>query len=418
MTAQVQMPSGQPEEGQQVAPLGSLMGVSLENYKWAKDLVASNKTLGPRMSPLIEYTEETTLSVLKKSPIQVEDIVTAVDTRVDRAVHYGSDTFKTVREGPSKITNKTLKSVHERLNQLKLEGDEDVSEPGVSTIAGDAKVITTERLSKLLDASEGYLAQYLPVSEEDRETLKVDAGKGEFKPIAIRAGRQGKVAAVRLQEQALAKVSGLKKRTSEVVHVDLVKYSEFLDKQKSNVKQTFYVTLDKIDESLIKPTKETATKATDAVKNRVINPAKERIVSIELPFKDRIVYVWTVVGDEYDARVVQPRDQIVKLFREELASQQDLAKQKSGEDLTITAGLKAVLNAASHRFSKEWEVRVSPTIAKVLGRKSGSEKETTTKEEVATKEDAKQTPNQGKPVQEELEEEKMGYADEEEYLSE
>jgi len=381
MAAQVvhQPPQQRAEEQQaaRVAPLGSLVGVSLENYKWAKDLVANNKTIGSRVGPIIDYTEETTKSVLKKSPIQVEDIVTAVDTRVDKAVTYGSNTVKTVVHAPGKLKNNTLAIVHDRLNRFKIEQDEseDTAEPGVTTIAEDAKLITAERLSRLLDASEGYLAQYFPISEDDRETLKVESPRGHLKPIAMRAGKQGRLAARRMQEQALAKVSGLKKRTGEVVHVDLVKYSEFLDRQKDNVKQTIYITLEKIDEKVVQPTKDVASKSTAAVKDRVIYPAKNRIVSVQIPFKDRFVRIWTVVGDEYNQRVVEPRDQIVAMFRKELAIQQELAKGQSGEDLTITDGLKAVIAAARSRLSKEWEVRVSPTLAKFMRRNGDFDEE-------------------------------------------
>merc|ERR1712107_78903 len=95
----------------------------------------------------------------------------------------------------------------------------------------------------------------------------------------------------------------------------------------------------------------------------------DRVVAIRLPFHDRIVNIFAVVGDEYETRVVRPRAQIVKMFREELELQQQLAKKESSnDDLTITDGLKAVVAAARTRISKEWEVRAMPTVNQVLGR--------------------------------------------------
>ena len=332
-----------------VTPLGSLVDVSLSYYKVAKEIVAANKTLGPRVSPLLAYGEEKTLVVLKKSPIKVEDVVAAVDSRVDASVKYTMQTVEALRAAPAQAVAKT---------QAKAE---------------EVQQATAVRLDSLLDASAGYLAQYLPLNEEEKAELKGTEAESskELKPVAIRAGKQGKVAAKKLQELALAKVQGLKKRTGDVVHVDLVKYSEFLDAQKENVKQTLFITLDKINEKVVEPTKEVAEKSRAVVNKRVIEPVNQRVQMVAIPIQDRVIKVWTMVGDEYNNRVVQPRDQIVSMFREELALQQELAKQKSGEDLTITAGLKAVIAAARARLSKEWEVRISPSLARVLRRNNG-----------------------------------------------
>jgi len=356
-------------------PLTSLLTYSLDNYEWAKGIVAKNQTLGPRVAPLLQFGEDTTKKVLGASPVKLEAVIEAVDTRVDKAVVYTTETVQAVREAPGKLKNKTLTTVHSKLNDIKVDKDEEPAELGVSTIAEDVKVITSERLSMLLDASEGYLAQYLPISEEDKEEIKVEAPKGELKPIAVRSYRQSKIAAKRLQEQIINKITGLQATTKERVHVDLIKYSEFLDKQKEAVSGTIVLALEKVDAKAVQPTKEVVNKATNAVKTKVLVPAKERFDSVAIPFQNRVVRIWTVIGDEYDQKVVRPRAQIVQMFREELALQQELAKQKSGsgDDLTITAGLKAVVAAASARLQKEWEVRVKPTVKKVLGRKTEDE---------------------------------------------
>jgi hypothetical protein len=52
-----------------LAPLSSLVDVSLLYYKAAKEIVAANKTLGPRVSPLLAYGEEKTLTPKPQNPL-------------------------------------------------------------------------------------------------------------------------------------------------------------------------------------------------------------------------------------------------------------------------------------------------------------------------------------------------------------
>lgn len=382
-----------------ISPLGYLVDLGLDNYKWGKDLVVENKTLGPRVGPIVSYGEEKFVSVLKRSPIQVEDVVTAVDSRVEKVVTYSAEKIQTVRETPGKLKNATLTFAHEKLQSLKVdttpEDDEETKEGedlSVGTVVVDARVVTAERLNMFLDASEGYLQQYLPPSElaegenVEEEPLGIEGKKTEIRPVANRALRLSKVAAKRVQERALSRVGQLKRRTTDVVHVDLVKYSEWLDKQKNGVKDTIYISLEKVDNKLVKPAKETigqrveqvqvyAGKTQDAIKTRVITPAKERIVAIRLPFHDRIINVWTTVGNQYNEKVIKPRDQIIQMFREELALQQELAKRDNGEDMTIGDGLAAVIAAARARLSKEYEVRISPVLSKFMGKNTDFEED-------------------------------------------
>lgn len=346
------------------APLQSTIDYTLSTYNSAKDYVAASKTLS-KLNPIINFGEETTVSILKKSPVAVEELVAAIDSRIEKSATKVSDTVSAVAAAPGKAKDKTLTKIHEKLNELKLEKDEEETpEVELATVATDAKIITAERLAKLLDASEELLQMYLAIDEEDKAEITVEAGKGELKPLALRGFKQTKVAAKRIQDLGLSKVNGFTEKTQGDVK-DLT----------NNVKQTIYITLEKLDEKLLQPTKDVAKKGKDAVKNRVIDPASETVESITLPFKNRVVKVWTVVGEQYDQRVVQPREEIVKMFKEELQLQQQLAKEKSGEDLTIAAGLKAVVAAARARLSKEWQVRVSPALAKVLGRNGEYEEE-------------------------------------------
>jgi hypothetical protein len=185
-----------------------LVNFSLDNYEWAKDYVVNNKTLGPRVSPLLEFGENTTKKVLDASPIKLESVIEAVDTRVDRVVTGTVETTQAVIAAPGNLKNKTLEFTHEKLNLIKIDKDATEADLAVSTIAEDVKVITSERWNMLLDASEGYMAQYLPISEEDKEDIKVEAQKGELKPLAIRSFRQTKVLARRTPEKLFSKVSG------------------------------------------------------------------------------------------------------------------------------------------------------------------------------------------------------------------
>lgn len=354
-----------------VAPVGASVKYGLDTYEKLKEVVVSNKMVGARVGPLFELTESTTKRVLEVSPIKLESVIDAVDTRVDAAVTYGTETAQKVYEALGKLKNKTTAAIHTRLNSVKVDQEaETPEEVNFSTVADDLSVIASERLSMALDASEGFMAQYLPISDEDKEELKVEVAKGELKPLAFRAGRQSKVAAKRLQEQIINKMTGLKTRTTEVVHVDLVKYSEFLDKQKTAVTNTIYIALEKVDEKAVQPVKDIAAKGANAVNTRVIVPARERVSAVRIPFQGRMVAIWTVIGEGYEAKIVKPRAQIVQMFKEELALQQELAREKSGsgEDLSIAAGLKAVVTAARARVTKEFDGRIVPFVNKVLGR--------------------------------------------------
>lgn len=394
MTAtEMEVKSEEPQENLYDRPLARMVDFGLTNYGSVKDLVAQNKKLNQHISPLVNYSEETVVALLKKSPVQVEEIVKAVDSRVEKvAVSVGeryesvrkttSDTVQSVREAPTR----TLEYVHDKLSGLRIEEtpeeEKKEEEVDVHTVLVDAKEVTAEHLNVLLDASEGYLQQYLPPTEEEKEDiLSVGGKKTEIRPVANRVFNLSKVAATRMQTLALSKMGPIQMRAAEnIAHVDLVKYSEWLDNQKEMAKDTIYISLEKLDEKLMKPAKDTLVtsvtqvqdmteKSSVMIKEKVILPAKTKLESIEIPFQDHIVHVWTLVSDQYTSRVVEPRDQIIQMFREELALQQELAKQKTGgEEMTIQAGLEAVIAAARARLAKEWEVRVSPSLARFMGK--------------------------------------------------
>jgi hypothetical protein len=278
--------------------------------------------------------------------------------------------------------------VHDKIQKLREEGPEETtgeSDPSVKTIIVDAKEVTAERLNQLLDASEGYLQQYLPPAEDSSETMGREGMKTEMKPVANRALKMTQVAAARMQSKALSKIVDLKRRTEDVVHVDLVKYSEWLDLE--GKKETVIITWNKVEEKVVNPAKEQLEKrieiakemaetSTHAVQEKVLSPLKLKLEPIYLPLQDNVVRIWTVVGDQYDQKVVKPRDQIIQMFRAELQEQQEIAKLRNGdEQLTIQAGLAAVVAAARTRLSMEWELRVSPTLDRILGKDQEEEEE-------------------------------------------
>lgn len=363
------MPAAVMEE-EKPAFLGRLVDMGVENYKWSKDLVAQNKTLGPRLSPVITYTEETTLSLLGKSPIAVDDVVTAVDSRVDKVVTFTGEKVQAVRDAPKN----TFGYVHDKLSSLRVEQEEGDAEdtesedPSVTTLLTDVKSVSAERLNLLLDASEGYLQQYLPPTEEEQEELKVEGKISELRPLPTRFYKISKVTVNKIGQTAVSKSREITERTKNTVHVDLIKYSEWLDKSvKEPVAKRLAIVDEKlaisqkvtrVDIAVVQPIKAQVNKRVEQVDGKLVQPAKEKFV-----------LVVTTISSKYDEKVVQPRDQIIQMFREELDTQKALAAEKSGgEDLTIAAGLSAVVAAARARLTNEWEVRVAPTLSRFMGR--------------------------------------------------
>ncbi|GBG30721.1 Hypothetical Protein FCC1311_069412 [Hondaea fermentalgiana] len=352
-------------------PVGKLIDMSLEQYSGAKDLLAKNQVIGKRLTPFVDWTENTTKAILRKSPVAVDKVVTAVDTRAEAVVNFTSEKVQVMRETPKN----TLGYVHGKLKSLRTEPSaEDDEEPGVRTILVTGKSAAAERLNVLLDAGEGYLKQYLPIPENEK-SLVIQGPKSEIRTVATRTVNLSKVAVTKTLEQALAKAGEIKARTKETIHVDLIRYNEWLDMNvKTPVSKRLKIVddklaisekVDKVDQKLIKPLKSSVSRRVELIDAKVVTPVKEKFV-----------LVVTRVSDTYNAKVVEPRDQIIQMFREELSLQQEIAKSKSGEEeLTISAGLSAVIAAARSRLEKEYEVRVSPTLSRFMGRDKEEEME-------------------------------------------
>jgi len=362
--------------------VSQLVSYGVETYYKGKDVLVKQPTLGPRLGPWVNFGEEKLQAGLKLSPYPVDQVVHAVDNRLDKVVNYTVETKDSlagraarVAAAPAQLKDASLVYMHDKIKNLKVEKDnsESPEEIGVTTVLVEAKSVTAERLNQLLDASEGYLQQYLPPTHEEPEDTD-EVITTEIRPTAVRAIKVSKVAAKRMQERALAKMTDLKLRTSNVVHVDLVKYSEWLDLE--GKKAVVVVQLQKVDDKLVQPAKEAMINASNKVNEKLVAPVLARVTAIRVPFSDDILRVWTVIGDKYNEKVVQPRAQIIEMFREELALQQELAKQKNGDEpMTISAGMQAVVTAARARLSKEWEIRISPSLQRVMGKASTEEEE-------------------------------------------
>jgi len=124
----------------------------------------------------------------------------------------------------------------------------------------------------------------------------------------------------------------------------------------------------------------------DIANEKIVDPTKDRLSKLNLPFQGRVVAAYKAAGNAYDTRIVKPREQILEMFREELARQRQKAKLMNGDPdkpLTIEAGLRAVVAAARARVKKEWETRVAPTVDRFRGKKAAAPEE----EEEAKEED-------------------------------
>jgi len=321
--------------------LGKLVKISLDQYDSAKKALADSKTFGPRLVPVVDWTEGQTKAVLKRVPIQ--DVVNGIDRRTDQVVNYSSKKIDAVRQTPKN----SLAYVHGKLQSLRVDvpADEPQEDPGLKNILVTAKSAAAENLNVLLDSSQGFLQQYLPLTPEE---LHEDGKRSEIKTAAKRGFKISKQTASKVIERALTRVGEIKRRTSETIHVDLIKYSQFLD---AKVKAPIAKRLAFVDEKLGVSEKATAVNA------KYVAPVRERV-------SKRVEAGRTWVSEVYKERVTKSID----AFNQELALQKEIAKSKSGdEDLTISAGLSAVFAAASTRLSSEYKSRVSPTINRIFG---------------------------------------------------
>lgn len=355
---------------EQVAILGNAWKASVDRYEWAKGVVGQNKSFGTHVTSILDFGEMTAKMAHDASPIKLDEVIGALDTRVDQALTFGSEKAASVVAMQDKLKHDALTLVHDKLTEVKGTENAEVKpeDLGIALIADDVKTLTTEKLGKVLDVSESYLAQYLPIDDEDLKELSVDSPKHELKTVAIRSYKQGKIAAKGLQESVISKMSNLQMRAKEVVHVDLIKYSEYLNDKTQQIPATLYVAWENVNESVTDFASTASEGNAEKIKEQYIRPARERLVAARLQFHDRLVNIWTVVGDKYEQRIMRPGEQIIQMFREELALQQELAMERNGSDdeLTIAAGLNAVVAAARARLSKEIEVRVYPAWSKYV----------------------------------------------------
>ena len=352
-----------------ITPVGNLIDYLLDNYQTFKGVLNKNETLGPHVGPIVNFGEETTKSLIEKSPVNVKDFVAKVDSHMDAACSYGGNGVAAINQVPNKIKTGACELVMNKLSKMKLNPDEVKAEPNFTDVANNLKEITSERLSQLLDASEGYLYQYFPLSEDDAAKMKVNVGRGEFKPILSRTYLQGKVTASKLKETTLAKLGNLKKRTSEVVHIDLVKYSEYLDQHKETLKDIVSTSYDSFDQKVVNNIKTISQNTSQNIRSRVIDPVYQSMNSVQIHFKDYLILIHTTVVTEYECIVVRPRDQIIQIFKEELANQREIFekhKNDPNDPPDILAGVKAVIFAFKTRVASRINVQLSPYLSNFL----------------------------------------------------
>ena len=359
-----------------------------DGYTWSKEKALQSKVLKPRLEPSLNFIESKLSEAKGKLP--VEKVVDALDSRIDNTLKYSSDTIQVVVKKPTELKNGTLMVLHKNLGKLKTEEeateeeskedeDKENAEPSLKVIYSDVKEITTQRASKVLDASEDLVNKYLPESEVEAKQADDESLTTAKSNAAYRAFTLSKVVTKRMQRRALSRLDRLKLRTQEVTHVDLVKYSDMLDSRKAWLKQKKEGVTSEVNQRVIEPLRSVGTRMDHGYGDlkekakQYQEAAKKSVVQLKykIPFSDRIIRVWTVLGDQCDQRLVKPAEKIVETFKIELQKQQEIVKKQEDDPnkpLTVEAGLRAVVAAARFRLKKEWESRVAPGIEAVVAK--------------------------------------------------
>lgn len=357
-----------------------------DGYAWSKEKALQSKVLKPRLEPSLNFIENKLIQAKDKLP--VEKVVDALDTRIDSTIKYSSDTIQGVVKKPVELKNGTLMVIHKNLGKLKAEdeGTEEESkeddsnkenEPSLKVIYTDVKEITNQSATKVLDASESLVNKYLPEEEVEMKQADDESLTTAKSNAAYRAFTLSKVVTKRMQRRAMGRLDHLKLRTKQVTHVDLVKYSDMLDSRKAWLEQTKEGIKTGVDNRVVQPLRKVGDRMGHGYGDlkekakQYQESARKSIVQIKIPFSDRIVRLWTVVGNQCDQKIVKPAEKIVETFKAELHKQQEIVKNQEDDPnkpLTVEAGLRAVVAAARFRFKKEWEGRVAPGLEAVLAR--------------------------------------------------
>lgn len=360
-----------------------------DSYTWSKEKALQSKVLKPRLEPSLAFIESKLSEAKGKLP--VEKVVDALDSRIDNTLKYSTDTIQVVVNKPTELKNGTLMVLHKNLGKLKTEegteeetkedegNEKENEEPTLKVIYSDVKEITTQRAAKVLDASENLVNRYLPESEVEAKQADDESLTTAKSNAAYRAFTLSKVVTKRMQRRALSRLDRLKLRTQEVTHVDLVKYSDMLDSRKAWLAKRKDGVKASVNERVVKPLRGVGARMDHGygdLKEKAKQyqaAARKSIVQLgyKIPFSDKIINAWTVLGDQCDQKIVKPAEKIVETFKVELHKQQEIVKNKEDDPnkpLTIEAGLRAVVAAARFRLKKEWESRVAPGIEAVVSK--------------------------------------------------
>jgi len=243
------------------------------------------------------------------------------------------------------------------------EGEEKVAtispgEMGIKIIFDDVSLLSSQRAQKILDVSETYVDKYL--HEEDEEDELDVSVEEKAKSAAARAFVLSKVVSKRMQKRALAGLTSLKLRTQEVVHIDLMKYSQMLDSgrhqigvaydySKAYVMTTFE---NRVAVPARKVSNEIGVKADEAkvVAEKYGKQVADRVVAIKVPFTEKdVLYYLTTASETADKRIVKPLEEIVETFKKDL--EVETKKQDPEKPLTIEAGFRALISASRYRAS-------------------------------------------------------------------
>mmetsp|Transcript_8766 Transcript_8766/g.10483 ORF Transcript_8766/g.10483 Transcript_8766/m.10483 type:complete len:404 (-) Transcript_8766:68-1279(-) len=351
-------------------PVSSLLFQGFKTYETAKQKVSDSKRLST-VVPAIDFVENTFSKANEYSPVKVDRVVGALDSGVDTAMKYGNDTKETVvstaaavSAKPIELKNSALTTIHTQLGKLIKEDEaesKEVSpeEMGLTVIMDDVSTISSQSAQKILDVSEKYVEKYLHEEKEDEDEESLTEEE-KAKSATTRAYVLSKVVSKRMQRRVYAGLNHLQLRTKEVVHIDLVKYSEMLDARKQQVAAGYDyakdVAVSNFETRVAVPTK----KVTAAVGDKAVE-AKEvaekygkivanKVVAIKVPFTDKdILYYVNTAGEITDKRVVKPVEEIIETFKHDLEVEKK--KRDSEKPLTIEAGFRALLAALRYRTS-------------------------------------------------------------------
>mmetsp|Transcript_10571 Transcript_10571/g.12054 ORF Transcript_10571/g.12054 Transcript_10571/m.12054 type:complete len:247 (-) Transcript_10571:153-893(-) len=216
---------------------------------------------------------------------------------------------------------------------------------GFREIFGDVQEITNSRAQKFLDASETMVDKYLEKDpEEEIENQK--EGQNE-KDVTTRAFQLSKVVSKRMQKRAFSVLESVKRRTEDVVHVDLMEYSKMLESAKDYTKSTYE---HRVTEPLHKVKAEAGIKAHEAkgLAEKYAKIGYDKIVHVRVPYTDKdMLYYLTAMKQRVNTRIVKPCEEVVEAFKKDLEVEK--MKQDPDKSLTIEAGFRALLAAARYR---------------------------------------------------------------------